>query len=125
MELSTQRKKRWTILATKKKRPKPQKGGSVAVSTRSKTEHKTKKPRMYKVILLNDDFTTMDFVVHILEKFFHKSRAEATYLMLTVHHKGRAVVGIYPFEIAEMKVQQVITYARKNGHPLMCIMEPE
>ncbi len=112
------------ILASAKKKA-PEKEGDIATSTRPKPKKKLKKPRMYKVILLNDDFTTMDFVVHVLEKFFHKNRTEATHLMLTVHYKGRAVVGIYPYEIAEMKVQQVIAYARQNGHPLMCTMEPE
>ncbi len=86
---------------------------------------KTKKPRRFKVLLHNDDYTTMEFVVHLLVTFFRKSHAEATHLMLTVHHKGSAVCGVYPREVAETKVDEVIRYARENGHPLLCTMEAE
>lgn len=82
------------------------------------------KPSLYKVILLNDDFTPMDFVIHILIKFFRKSETEASRLTLQVHHQGSAVAGVYTHEVAETKVYLVNDYARKNEHPLKCIMEP-
>ncbi|RMG10971.1 MAG: ATP-dependent Clp protease adapter ClpS [Deltaproteobacteria bacterium] len=84
---------------------------------------KTKKPKKYKVIFHNDDYTTMEFVVHVLMKFFHKSRSEATFIMLTVHQKGAGVAGVYPRDQAETKVEQVTRYAREHGHPLMLSME--
>lgn len=83
----------------------------------------TQKPRMYGVYLLNDDYTPMEFVVHILEKYFNKRHAEATDLMLKVHNEGRALCGIYTYEIAETKVTLVTEEARQNGHPLQCVME--
>lgn len=86
---------------------------------------KTKKPAMYKVMLLNDDYTPMEFVVHVLERFFGKSHAESFEIMLTVHKKGLAVVGVYNREIAETKVMQVMEHARANQHPLQCTMEKE
>jgi ATP-dependent Clp protease adaptor protein ClpS len=95
--------------------------GSVIV----KAEPKTKKPPMYKVLLLNDDFTPMEFVVHVLEKYFKIGREAAIGIMLDVHQKGLAIVGIYSSEIAEMKVGQVMEEARKNQHPLQCTMEKE
>ncbi len=82
-----------------------------------------KKPPMYKVVLLNDDYTPMDFVVHILEAFFGKDRATATRIMLEVHTRGKGICGVYAHEIAETKVSQVNSYARQNEHPLMCTME--
>ncbi len=86
---------------------------------------KTAKPPMYKVILLNDDFTPMEFVVHILEKFFGISHDLAINIMLTVHQKGLAVIGVFSHDVAESKVSQVMTYSRKNQHPLQCTMEKE
>ena len=86
---------------------------------------KTAKPPMYKVILLNDDFTPMEFVVHILEKFFGISHDLAINIMLTVHQKGLAVIGVFSHDVAESKVNQVMTYSRKNQHPLQCTMEKE
>ncbi len=85
---------------------------------------KVKKPQLYKVILLNDDYTPMEFVVIILEKFFRKTREEATRIMLHVHHRGIGVCGVYTREIAETKVKQVMQCARDNKHPLQCTMEP-
>ncbi len=90
-----------------------------------KTRPKTKKPSMYKVLLLNDDYTPMEFVVHVLERFFNKSRQEATDIMLTVHRRGVGVCGIFTFEIAETKVGQVMDFARANEQPLQCTMEKE
>lgn len=84
---------------------------------------KLKRPRMFKVILLNDDFTPMDFVVHVLEQFFRLSREKATQIMLQVHTRGKGVCGVYTHEIAETRVAQVNRYARSQQHPLMCTME--
>ncbi len=86
-------------------------------------EPETKEPPMYKVMLLNDDYTPMDFVVAILKQFFHKTVEQATKVMLQVHYEGAGVAGIYRAEIAETKVVSVNEYAREHGHPLMCIME--
>ena len=87
-------------------------------------EHvRTKKPPLYTVVLLNDDFTPMEFVVGILEKYFNKDHAAATDIMLRVHNEGRAVCGVFTFEIAETKVTLVTEEARQNGHPLQCVLE--
>ena len=94
---------------------------SVLVKKRSKL----KKPPLYKVLLLNDDFTPMEFVVHVLEKFFGIGHEKSVQIMLTVHKKGLAVVGVYSHDIAETKVTQVMDYSRKNQHPLQCTMEKE
>ena len=83
------------------------------------------KPQLYKVILLNDDYTPMEFVVIILERFFAKNREDATRIMLHVHQKGIGICGIYTREIAETKVRQVLAYAQEHQHPLQCTMEPE
>ena len=88
-----------------------------------KTRPKTKKPSMYKVLLLNDDYTPMEFVVHILEKFFNKSRQEATDIMLHVHRRGVGLCGVYTYERAETKVTQVMDFARANEQPLQCTLE--
>ena len=82
-----------------------------------------KRPPMYKVILLNDDYTPMEFVVHILEKFFSMNREKATQIMLTVHTQGAAAVGIFPRDIAESKSEQINLYAQENNHPLMSTIE--
>ncbi|MBY0578443.1 MAG: ATP-dependent Clp protease adapter ClpS [Burkholderiales bacterium] len=82
-----------------------------------------KPPGMFKVLLLNDDFTPMEFVVVVLERFFSKSREQATQIMLKVHREGKAVCGVYPKDIAETKVEQVVAFARQNEHPLRCVME--
>lgn len=93
----------------------------VAVQTRAKT----KRPSMYKVLMLNDDYTPMEFVVHVLERFFSKSREEATQVMLHVHRRGVGVCGVYTYEVAETKVNQVTEFARRNQHPLRCTLEKE
>lgn len=95
--------------------------GGVAILTKPKV----KRPSLYKVIMLNDDYTTMDFVVHVLQKFFHKTFGEANRIMLTVHQKGREVCGLYPYDIAATKIAQVTDYARKNDMPLRCVMEKD
>ncbi len=91
----------------------------------TRTVEKTEKPPLYKVLLLNDDYTPMEFVVHILERFFGMNADAAHSIMLTVHMEGLAVVGIYSHEIAETKVTQVMDYALRNQHPLQCTMEKE
>ena len=91
----------------------------------TKTKPKTKKPSMYKVILLNDDYTPMEFVVYVLERLFRKGSQEATRIMLHVHRSGVGVCGVYTYEVAETKVNQVIDLARKNLHPLQCTMEKD
>lgn len=82
-----------------------------------------KQPPLYKVVVINDDFTPMEFVVQVLQKFFHHSREAAVQIMLHVHTKGRGVAGIFPVEIAETKTAQVNSYARKHQHPLLTVME--
>jgi ATP-dependent Clp protease adaptor protein ClpS len=98
-------------------------GPQTGVITR--TRAKTKKPSMYKVLLLNDDYTPMEFVIMVLQVFFSKSNDDAMRIMLHVHQKGVGVCGVYTFEVAETKVTQVMDYARKNGHPLQCTMEKD
>lgn len=90
-----------------------------------RTRPATKKPSMYKVLLLNDDYTPMQFVVTVLEKFFNKSHEEATEIMLSIHWEGVGICGVFTFEIAETKVAQVVDYARKHQHPLQCTLEKE
>lgn len=98
-------------------------GGKTGLVT--KTRPKTKKPSLYKVLLLNDDYTPMEFVVLVLQKYFGKNRDEAERIMLHVHQKGVGVCGVYTFEIAETKVTQVMDFSRSNNHPLQCTMEKE
>ena len=87
------------------------------------TDHDIREPSQYKVLLHNDDYTTMEFVVYVLMQVFHKSVEEATQIMLNVHEKGIGVCGLYIYEIAETKVETVMRMARENGHPLKCTME--
>ena len=98
-------------------------GPSTGVATKSRA--RTKKPSMYKVLMLNDDYTPMEFVVHVLERFFGKSQQEATQIMLHVHQKGVGVCGVYTYEVAETKVNQVMDLARQHQHPLQCTMEKD
>lgn len=97
--------------------------GQTGLLTRTKAE--TKKPSMYKVLMLNDDFTPMEFVVHVLQRHFRMSGEQATEVMLHVHQRGVGVCGIYPLDIAETKVAQVMDLARKHEHPLQCTLEKE
>ena len=90
-----------------------------------KAKPKTKKPSMYKVLMLNDDYTPMEFVVHILERFFDKNRQEATRIMLHVHRRGVGICGVYTYEVAETKVTQVMDFARQHQHPLQCTLEKD
>lgn len=91
----------------------------------AKPKPKTQRPPMYKVLILNDDYTPMEFVVHILERFFGMNHSQAFDIMLVVHKKGLAVVGVYSYEVAETKVAQVMDFSRRHQHPLQCTMEKE
>ncbi|MBO0344756.1 ATP-dependent Clp protease adapter ClpS [Roseibium limicola] len=96
-------------------------GTGTVVVTKPKTV--AKRPNVYRVLLLNDDYTPMEFVIHVVESFFQKNREEATRVMLHVHHHGVGECGIYSYEVAETKVTQVMDFARKHQHPLQCVME--
>jgi ATP-dependent Clp protease adaptor protein ClpS len=97
--------------------------GSPGTAVITKTKPQTKRPHLYRVLLLNDDYTPMEFVVHVLERFFNKDRETATRIMLHVHHHGIGECGIYTYEVAETKVTQVMDFSRKHQHPLQCVME--
>ena len=103
--------------------PRPDNGQGAAVAERKTL--RTKPPRMYQVLMLNDDYTPMEFVVHVLERYFSKTTEEATQIMLHVHQKGVGVCGVFTFEVAETKVNQTMELARKNQHPLQCTLEKE
>jgi ATP-dependent Clp protease adaptor protein ClpS len=96
-------------------------GSQTGVATKTRT--RTKKPQQYKVLMLNDDYTPMEFVVIVLKRFFRMDLEQATRVMLHVHQKGVGVCGIYPYEVAETKVNQVMDFARQNQHPLQCTLE--
>ncbi len=98
-------------------------GNGVGTSVITRTKTVTKKPAMYRVLLLNDDYTPMEFVTHVLQKYFQKALDEATRIMLHVHQNGVGECGIYTFEVAETKVTQVMDFSRKHQQPLQCIME--
>ena len=100
-------------------------GGEGDLGVRLATRTRTRKPPLYKVLILNDDYTPMEFVVHVLERFFGMTHAQAFDLMLTVHKKGVAVVGVFSHEIAETKVALVMDFAQRHQHPLQCTMEKE
>ena len=97
--------------------------GDTGVGVATRTRTKTKKPSLYKVLMLNDDYTPMEFVVLVLQSFFRMSIEDATRVMLHVHQKGVGVCGIFSYEVAESKVSQVIDFARQNQHPLQCTLE--
>jgi len=96
-------------------------GTGLGVATRTRT--RTKTPSPYKVLMLNDDYTPMEFVVHVLMRFFNKNQEDATRIMLHVHNHGVDECGVYTYEVAETKVTQVMDFARKHQHPLQCVME--
>jgi len=95
-------------------------GGALAIE---RVKPRLQRPRLYKVIMLNDDYTPMDFVVHILEMFFYMHREQATQIMIKVHTEGRAVCGVYTRDVAESKAEQVNAYSHQNEHPLLCNIE--
>jgi len=97
--------------------------GEEQVGVATKTRARTKKPQQYKVLMLNDDYTPMEFVVMVLKRFFRMDLEQATRVMLHVHQKGVGICGIYPYEVAETKVNQVMDFARENQHPLQCTLE--
>ena len=97
--------------------------GGPSTSVITKTKPKAKRPNLYRVLILNDDYTPMEFVVHVLERFFNKDIEAATKIMLHVHHHGIGECGVFTYEIAETKVTQVMDFARKHQHPLQCVME--
>jgi ATP-dependent Clp protease adaptor protein ClpS len=98
-------------------------GGRSNTSIITKAKPRTKRPNLYRVLLLNDDYTPMEFVVHVLERFFNKNREDATRIMLHVHQNGVGECGVFTYEVAETKVTQVMDFARKHQHPLQCVME--
>lgn len=96
-------------------------GTGTGIVTRTRT--RTKRPSLYRVLLLNDDYTPMEFVIHVLERFFNKGREDANRIMLHVHHHGVGECGVFTYEVAETKVTMVMDFARKHQHPLQCVME--
>ncbi|HET9954358.1 MAG TPA: ATP-dependent Clp protease adaptor ClpS [Polyangiaceae bacterium] len=108
-------------MATERPKNPPEEEGELATRERVREE----RPRRYVVVLHNDDYTTMEFVVHVLMKFFHLGETESVQLMLHVHHKGYAIVGTFTRDVAETKSAQVMAYAKEHGHPLKCTAEPE
>ncbi len=108
-------------MAGKRKHNPADEGGEVVTERRIRT----KKPRRYKVILHNDNYTTQEFVVKVLMKFFSKGETEANHIMLTVHYKGQGIAGVYSKDVAETKVKQTVSYAQQNGMPLQLSTEPE
>ena len=100
-------------------------GNNIGLDLDTETRIQTKKPSLYRVLLLNDDYTPMEFVVFVLERFFNRSREQATRIMLHVHQKGVGLCGVYTYEVAETKVAQVLDLARRHEHPLQCVMEKD
>lgn len=98
-------------------------GDAPGTSVITRTKPQTKRPSLYRVLLLNDDYTPMEFVEHVLQRFFNKNHDDARRIMLHVHHHGVGECGIYTYEVAETKVTQVMDFARKHQHPLQCVME--
>jgi ATP-dependent Clp protease adaptor protein ClpS len=108
-------------MASDRPKVRPEQDEGVSIQEKPKVE----RPRRYLVVLHNDDYTTMEFVVHVLEKFFHMDETAATKVMLHVHHRGYGVVGTFTRDVAETKASQVMAYAKEHGHPLRCTAEPE
>ena len=98
-------------------------GGGLGAAVVTETKPKLKKPSLYRVLILNDDYTPMEFVVHVLQSFFRMDMEEATRVMLHVHQRGVGICGIFSYEVAETKVNQVMDFARQNQHPLQCTLE--
>ena len=115
----------WKPVGDKMRNSRNDDDGDLKTGVATKAKPKTKKPSMYKVLMLNDDYTPMEFVVHILERVFRKNADEATQIMLHVHQKGVGVCGVYTYEVAETKVTQTMDLAKKHQHPLQCTLEKE
>ncbi len=113
------------VAAGRREDGRPDGGDGTGTGVVIKARTKTRKPAMYKVLMLNDDYTPMEFVVHVLERFFQKNREEATRVMLHVHRRGVGVCGVFTYEVAETKVTQVMDLARQNQHPLQCTIEKD
>jgi ATP-dependent Clp protease adaptor protein ClpS len=111
------------VMADDDKRKRSGEPGGPGTAVITKTRPATKRPNMYRVLILNDDYTPMEFVVHVLERFFSKDAEAANRIMLHVHHHGIGECGIFTYEVAETKVTQVMDFARKHQHPLQCVME--
>jgi ATP-dependent Clp protease adaptor protein ClpS len=125
-DMSAQADSRWTLRVRAGDDDDSRKGGSDGqdqLGIATKTRAKPKKPSQFKVLMLNDDYTPMEFVVIVLKRFFQMDMEQATRVMLHVHQKGVGVCGIFPYEIAETKVNQVMDFARQNQHPLQCTLE--
>lgn len=112
-----------SAMANRPREPKDGSGNGTGTAVITRTKTKAKKPNLYRVLLLNDDYTPMEFVIHVLERFFNKTRDEATQIMLHVHHNGVGECGVFTYEVAETKVTNVMDFARKHSHPLQCVME--
>lgn len=110
-------------LGDDERKRRPADPGPPGTSVITKTKPQTKRPSLYRVLILNDDYTPMEFVVHVLERFFNKDHEAATRIMLHVHHHGIGECGVFTYEVAETKVTQVMDFARKHQHPLQCVME--
>ena len=113
------------FLSVRMASPSDEDGGDTGTGTITRTRTKTKKPSMYKVLLLNDDYTPMEFVVYVLQRFFSKGAEDATKIMLHVHQNGVGICGVFTYEVAETKVSQVMDLARQHDHPLQCTMEKD
>ena len=111
------------VMAASPRSPGGDDDGRSGTAIVTRTKPRTKRPNLYRVLLLNDDYTPMEFVVHVLERFFNKSSEDATRIMLHVHQNGVGECGIFTYEVAETKVTQVMDFARKHQHPLQCVME--
>ena len=111
------------LVAATRRTPGGDDDGRSGTAIVTRTKPRTKRPNLYRVLLLNDDYTPMEFVVHVLERFFNKNREDATRIMLHVHQTGVGECGIFTYEVAETKVTQVMDFARKHQHPLQCVME--
>ena len=114
---------RIAVTGSGSRRPGEDDDGRSGTAIVTRTKPRTKRPNLYRVLLLNDDYTPMEFVVHVLERFFNKSREDATRIMLHVHQNGVGECGVFTYEVAETKVTQVMDFARKHQHPLQCVME--
>lgn len=112
------------VTKTPRTRPLPAHDGGSGATVLERQAQRTQPPKMHHVVLLNDDFTPMEFVVAVLQEYFHKDRESATQIMLKIHVEGRGVCGVFPKDIAATKVEQVIAAARQAGHPLQCLHEP-
>jgi ATP-dependent Clp protease adaptor protein ClpS len=115
----------WTRSETKMSDIEKRGDGDQSTGVVVKTKPKTRKPSLYKVLMLNDDYTPMEFVVHVLERFFSKNKEEAARIMMHVHRRGVGICGVYTYEVAETKVTQVMDFARQHQHPLQCTLEKE